>query len=141
MGFSYVGRRLACDMCGKAGGCRKVRCPFGSCPSVAVCPRCRKTRDVRLTKAYHRDHLGCERFAAHCAAEDAKREALLDAGKYLRVSAYGPTGDVKVWFRNKAGDEKALLVPSAVYAAIKLGAPATIEDYEALAGHPLAAAA
>jgi len=133
MGFCYSGRKLVCDLCGTAGA-RKVPCPFGYCPSTAVCPACRKdpAKSAKLAKAHHAAR-GCEAGMARVRAESAKRAALLAAGHWLRVAAFGPRGDVKVTFRNAAGAERSVMMAPAVYDAFPLGAPVTLADYEAKA--------
>lgn len=78
MGFCYQGKLLCCDHCGHAGGVRKMRCPFGYCPSVAFCAECRKNKKDYLSKAKHRE-MGCEvahaKFILMVAADAAKRAA------------------------------------------------------------------
>lgn len=113
MGFCYEGRKLVCDKCNKAGA-RKVRCPFNACPSIALCPECRKLHKALTSKAGHRAY-GCERAADKYRAADEHAARLRAEGKFLRVAAMGvdlPLKDgrtvhaVHVIFRGAAGAEK-----------------------------------
>ena len=125
MGYSYDGQgRLCCDGCGSSGSVRKIRCPFGWCPSPALCPECRSKHRTQLSKAYHRQ-MGCEANVAEARKRDAEQQVLLDEGNYVRTSALGHNGRVKVIFRNATGDRKAYWMPSETYHAIPLMQPAT----------------
>ena len=132
MGFCYEGRKLCCDICGTAGA-RKVRCPFGYCPATAACSTCRKTRKDILNTAAHRIQ-GCEEGHRKFVEREERKARLLAEGQWLRCSAYGPSGVVKVGFRNADGAEKQVLMPLEVYKAFPLATPVTLEDYERVAG-------
>lgn len=130
MGYVYQGRKLCCDMCGKAGA-RKMHCPFNWCSSTAVCADCRKSRKHDLSRDYHRER-GCERSAERQVERYRATQALLDAGAFLRCSAMNTDGNrVHVIFRNGTGQEQGWYMPSEAYAAIALGADATPDDYRA----------
>ena len=125
MGYSYDGQgRLCCDVCGRSGGVRKIRCPFGWCPPAALCQECRSKYGSRLTRAYHRQ-MGCEADVAEARQRDAEQQALLDSGNYVRTSALAHNGRVKVVFRNAAGDRKAYWMAPGTYRSIPLMQPAT----------------
>ena len=126
MGYSYDGQgRLCCDSCGRSGGVRKIRCPFGWCQSAALCPDCRSNKHRSwLTKELHRQ-LGCEAGAAEARQRAAEQQALFDSGNYVRTSALGHNGRVKVLFRNAAGDTKAYWMAPGTYRSIPLMQPAT----------------
>ena len=135
MGFCYSGRRLCCDLCGAAGA-RKVRCPFGWCPSTAACPACRNTHGkTKLGRTAHRAY-GCEANHNLYMAAEAKRLALLAAGHWLRAVALAMAhpGTCKVWFRNLAGEEMAVRMPTEIYLAFPVGEAVTLERFETLAG-------
>jgi hypothetical protein len=128
MGYSYQGRSLCCDVCGKVGA-RKVKCPFGYCGATAYCPECRKAKASREGKKAHRA-AGCEanhiKFEAELKAiEDRKAE-----GKFVRCSAMskGQKG-TQVLFSNKDKACIGFYMPREAYFSLPLSAPATPEDF------------
>lgn len=130
MGYSYEGKKLCCDNCGKAGA-RKYRCPFGYCPAEALCPECRKAHPEWVSKAYHRQK-GCERSHLDYQAEQQRGRDLLAAGKWLRVSAlWHPPNRVKVIFKSQTG-EKAYWMTNEEYDRVGLRANATLDDYKVI---------
>ena len=132
MGYCYdVDGRLCCDVCSSSGGVRKHRCPFGYCPAIALCPKCKREHPEYLTKAYHRERGNCEEYHLRFVRENEARQRILDEGKYLRVSALRHNGRVKVIFRNKAGQERAFWMAPRNYGSRRLDKPTTPEDYKA----------
>jgi hypothetical protein len=135
MGYCYEGKKLCCDICGKAGA-RKMKCPFGYCPAPAACPECRKTHAARFTKAAH-VKMGCD--AKHNAyMADLKSVAdLKAAGKFVRCSALGVDSSKKLYENSEAvhvlfsnsDSTIGYYMTADTYHAIKLYA-ATPEDYE-----------
>ena len=106
------GRRLlVCDVCGHAGGCRKVDCPYGYCQwcSMAISAGCRKNPTVR---AEMREH--CEEHCKSASEEydryETETRAVLAMGGYVRKAAVNRGDAVLVWFRNESGDELEMLV-------------------------------
>ena len=69
--------------------------------------------------------MGCETQAEMARQRDSEQQKLLDQGHYVRTSALGHNGRVKVLFRNAAGDRRAFWMPSKTYQAIPLLKPAT----------------
>lgn len=130
MGYIYSGRKLCCDYCGKPGGVRKIRCPFGWCPATAMCAECKKEHKAETTATWHETHGGCGTRSAAYRKVEEKRVALLAAGEFLRVAAYGPNGAVEVTFRNAGGTERIVTMPADVYRAFSLLEPATVGDFE-----------
>lgn len=118
MGYCYQvsggTRLLCCDVCGHAGGCRKVACKYGYCQAKAMCERHRKDP---ATKAAQREHCEthCKPAAAEFAAEQAAVAAVLATGAHAFCAALNDGDAVKVWFRNAGGESKELRVTSAVY--------------------------
>ena len=141
MGYSYCGGLLCCDVCGDTGGVRKHKCPFGWCPKVALCPKCKREHPEYLTKSYHREHGNCEENHLRFERQKAKELQLLNEGKLLRRSALQhktkTSWRIKVIFRGlfKEGKEqiiRAFWMAPRTYRAIELGVPASVEDYKAL---------
>jgi hypothetical protein len=133
MGFCYEGRKLCCDVCGKAGA-RKMKCPFNNCPATAVCSDCRKTRAERFTKAAH-IKMGCDTAHNAYMAELKQVADLKTAGKFVRCSALGVslklyegTSAVHVLFSN-LDSTIGYYMPVGTYQAVKSHA-AVVEDYE-----------
>ncbi|MFI7608469.1 hypothetical protein ACIBTV_25415 [Micromonospora sp. NPDC049366] len=137
MGYSYgrtpAGRQgLACDKCGKVGGVRKRKCPYTVtgdnsrspdgkrhalpyCPAPAVCPEC-------WTKLKPTAHAECKEGAARRQAEEDAKQARLDSGDLIVLSAVGdwhegvPTGMVRVTFGGPAwSGHRDFLMPKDVY--------------------------
>ena len=130
MGYCYdVDGRLCCDVCSSSGGVRKYRCPFGYCPAIAMCPRCRKAHPEYVSKAYHRTR-HCEEHALQMRQERQEKERLLDAGHYIRCSALSHNGRVKVLFQNKAGNLRAYWMSHRNYEGRGLMVPTTVADYK-----------
>lgn len=128
MGFCYQrmasGRHaLCCDICGHAGGCRKVKCPHGWCQAVAMCADCRKGK--KLPANYHE---GCAESSHKFKERMAREKAMMDAGIPVRVAALGKDGGkVHVIFRSKNG-EVGFLMDDAVYRAVSVEC-STPDDY------------
>ena len=131
MGYSYVGRQLCCDVCGDYGGVRKHKCPFGWCPRVALCPKCKREHPEYLTKAYHREHGNCEENHLRFERELEERQHILDEGGWLRCSALRHNGRVKVIFRNKSGLKRAFWMAPRNYQGLGCGTATTPADYKA----------
>lgn len=132
MGYCYDARGLlCCDACGQSGGVRKHKCPFGWCPRIALCPRCKSEHPEYLTKAYHREHGSCEENHLRYEREQAARQRILDEGKFLRCSALQHNGRVKVIFRNKDRKERAFWMAPRNYQGLGYGTATTSEDYKA----------
>ncbi|MBE3118072.1 MAG: hypothetical protein IMZ50_04850 [Candidatus Atribacteria bacterium] len=130
MGYSYsLNGHLCCDFCGRAGEARKIRCPFGYCPSTATCPECRKKHADKFTRDHHRAY-GCEAGHRRFVETEEDRRKILDRGEFLRRAAlgHGEKG-VKVLFENKDGQVRALWMSHETYDAINLFVPTTPEDY------------
>lgn len=140
MGYSYCHGLLCCDVCGDYGGVRKHRCPFGWCPKIALCQKCRREHPEMVTKDYHRKHGDCEKHHLAFEKQKARELQLLNEGSLLRRSAlqHKDKGGwrIKVIFRGllKAGKqlERAFWMAPRTYRTIELGVPATVEDYKAL---------
>lgn len=140
MGYSFESRGgrslLCCDSCGTAGGVRKVPCPAGYCPAVALCAGCRKdpVKKARLAAMHvENDCKGAsERFAAKLAAE----AAVLATGAYAFCAALNVSGTggekVAMTFRNQDGDTKTMIAGVAVYQ--RCSRTTTFEEAMALAG-------
>lgn len=118
MGYCTDSRgRLCCDVCGHAGGCRRVPCPAGYCPATVMCEACRKNPDVRARDRAHHVEADCAGSAARFAAEKATVDALKAAGEYVfcaSVYVAGVGSDVRCWFRGASGESKELVVSKAV---------------------------
>lgn len=133
MGYCYdAHNRLCCDVCGTAGGVRKIPCKFGYCPATALCAACRSSA---ATRAAIRDHCeaNCRQASEDYARRQDERRTALEAGAYVRDWATGSfVGgfDVcKVGFHNAAGDEIVLTVPTAAYRLHGLLDVLTPEDF------------
>ncbi len=129
MGYCYdTNNRLCCDECGQAGGVLKRRCPFGWCPPAAVCDTCWKKTTKKGVK-FHRE-LGCEKKSREYDATNARKDAMLKAGHYVRCSAMSVGNErVQVLFDNQHGDTIGRFMSSAVSAAGPNLEPATPESY------------
>ena len=130
MGYSYdMQNRLCCDTCNAVGGVRKIKCPFGYCPALAMCPTCRKDKANLMSEAHHKEN-GCEVGHARSIIREYEWKKMLEAGRYLRSSALAH-GDymVKVYFTHK---DKPVCwwMNRQTYDAIPLLRIATIEDYK-----------
>jgi hypothetical protein len=133
MGYSYVGRQLCCDVCGDYGHTRKYRCPFGYCPAIALCPKCKREHPEYTSKEGHRK-VGCEKAMIKATSHENERKSLLEAGYFVRCSAlWHPTRNstlnVKVIFRG-INNEEAYWMTDATYKCIPLLANATPSDFE-----------
>ena len=135
MGYCYYGRQLCCDVCGNPGGVRKHRCPFGWCPAIALCPKCKREHPEYTSKKFHREH-GCEQRMVEVHQREAEEQRILKEGKLLRRSALqhkdGVGFRIKVIFRGLKDIVRAFWMAPRTYRAIALGVPATVEDYRAL---------
>jgi hypothetical protein len=126
MGFSYTynpqtGRQLlCCDYCGNTGA-RKHRCPYGYCPSTAMCPSCLKEHGNGKDK-----HPNCDQYHQKYVAQRAEREA--NPGGFVSA-AYGKwctgTDDVLV----VTGDENYYLVPADIYTQVQTHNKPITRDY------------
>lgn len=133
MGYSYertsTGHRaLCCDICGKAGGVRKQKCPFGYCQAVAACPECRKAKATEL-RHYHVTN-ECEKKHNEFQATEKRKTDLIASGAPVRCSAlqYNDPSMVHVLFRTRDGTV-GFKMTRETYHAIELGVPATPDDY------------
>jgi hypothetical protein len=112
--------RLCCDICGDSGNARRQRCPHGYCPAIICCqsPECKaKLKQHRKEVCSTRCKEGHRRFVA----VEADRVAKLIAGAYLRCSALNEAGYrdcVKVWFRNRDGQEQIRYMATDTYRAV-----------------------
>lgn len=138
MGYSYdLNGRLCCDQCGWSGGVRKVRCPFGWCKPIALCPDCRrqeietKRKQYGSVKEYHRQK-GCETRAMEFNERQAEKRRLLAQGRLIRTAALSHNGRVKVLFQGGDNTQVAYWMAHKTYRAIPLSANATVEDYKAI---------
>lgn len=134
MGYSYTvtadGRELLdCDVCGNSGGVRKIRCPFGYCQAIAICPKCRAEHPEYVSKAGHKEQ-GCERRHEAFMAEREKEARLIAEGRFVRCAALQHNGRVKVCFRGKDGAEVYYWMSHETYDALPLAAVFAVEDYE-----------
>lgn len=134
MGFSYCGGALCCDACGSTLGTRKVPCPVGWCPSVALYTTCRNKPENKLEQR-RKDHeaRGCNRCSTEARARQADADRRLAAGEYLRCSALS-TGDgrVHVLFRGADGSTIGLFMDAACYRALPLVTNASPDDFARL---------
>ena len=140
-----TGRRvLVCDSCGRTGGARKRRCPFGYCPAPPLCQECHR-KEQWGHKATHRAQ-GCE--VAHIEFEAARQRELdlIAAGHMVRCAALIagiPTEPdrVHVLFRVQdcCGVETTVgrYMPRSVYNTHPLLDVRTLADYETTHGGPL----
>jgi hypothetical protein len=113
MGFSYsvnprTGRQLlCCDYCGSTGA-RKHRCPYGYCPSTAMCPSCLSKHGNGKDK-----HPNCDQLHREYVAQQAERAA--NPAGFVGC-AYGKwctgTDDVLVC---ACDQESYYLVPATIY--------------------------
>ena len=132
MGYCYEGNKLCCDKCGAAGYVRKRPCPSGYCQAMALCKTC--NAEIRKDGRWKGAHAHCSVASAKYKAERALEQHLLDEGRWLRKAAVGTDdGRVKVWFRNKDGEEKLGFMHPQVYKALGYQDAKTWEDYERLA--------
>ena len=128
MGYSYSRGLLCCDICGKTGGVKKYRCPFGYCQAVAACPTCRKNHTKTFGKAFHRE-MGCERRHQEFRQHEQERDDMIAAGGAVRCSALsGPDEMVHVLFRTKTGTV-GYYMSHHTYDAIDLFTNSTPDDY------------
>lgn len=132
MGYSYdADGLLCCDVCGGSGGVRKHKCPFGYCPAVALCQKCKHEHPEYLTKEYHREHGNCEEMSKEFERREAEKRSMMEQGKFLRVAALGHDGKgVKVIFRGLNAEERAYFMSRKTYRAIRLLDNVTVEDYK-----------
>jgi len=136
MGYVYekdikTGRSiLCCDNCGKSGGVKKFKCPFGWCQARALCPECTKELKPK-SKEYRAKHRakGCETAEKRFQDEKELRASLLASGKWIRKAAVGVDEGVKVWFSRQDGSELEAIMSRETYRSIPLITPATLEDY------------
>ena len=131
MGYSYtLSNKLCCDICGKSGGVRKYKCPFGWCPPSALCPICKTEHKHLVSKVWHRKK-GCEKHAIQFQKEQQLKQDLLNQGKYLRCSALGMgDGKVHVLFENQEKNCIGRYMDKTLYDAFNLGIGLTIDDFE-----------
>lgn len=147
MGYLYQGRQLCCDHCGKVGGVRKVKCPFGYCPASALCPSCRKSPEVKKKndKEAHRA-MGCEAGHLRWEARLAREKSLKEQGIHVRCAArnytcnhfsqggdFGVAEVVQVIFRNSS-EEIGVFMLTEQYRALPLGDVLTVQDFLDKAG-------
>lgn len=123
---------LVCDGCGRAGGVRRRRCPFGYCCSPALCRECH-LRLKHGRKATHRKW-GCDVKHAEFVADRERAKAFIAAGVPVRCSALGADtpdapGRIHVLFQTASGTIGRYM-PKAVYDAHPLGVTVTLADYE-----------
>lgn len=113
MGFCYDMRnRLCCDLCGESGGVRRQKCPSGWCQAYAVCKACMPAYRARKADI----HEGCAHSSANYHAQQAKRQALIDAGELVLASAVNTDdGMTKVWFKGANGIEVERVMTEAQY--------------------------
>jgi hypothetical protein len=134
---AYKGKcgRLCCDLCGNAGGVRKVRCPFGYCQAIAACPACRKAHPEVFSKAKHRER-GCEAAHLKFNVDLMNKMALLADGAYILRSGLGVgNGTVHAIFEGKAG-ETGRYIPEDIYRHWNERPNPTLAWFEELAGRP-----
>lgn len=130
MGYCYENGRLVCDACSVADGTvRKVRCKYGYCPPPAMCKRCRGDRERMATFRAYCD-ANCRVSSAEYKAREARKEALLDAGEFIRTSAsLTESGLTAVTFTNRAGRSMVYLMDSDTYRAVPILEAATVMDF------------
>jgi len=133
MGNSYDSwGKLCCNVCGQSGGVRKHKCPFGWCPPIALCPKCKREHPEYLSRDGHRKH-GCEEQHNRYEAQKAQEALLLKQGKLLRRAALchpKHNNRVKVIFQGAGDKERAFWMAQRTYNAIPVGVPATVEDFK-----------
>ena len=133
MGYCYTADgRLACDYCSGTPA-RKYSCPFGWCPPIAACRKCRKLHADQFRQPFHRSH-GCERQAAESKTRDDRERELMAAGLPVRCAALAIDGhpkelEVHVLFRKADGSTVGHYMSTATYRALPTLDPFTIEDY------------
>ncbi len=127
MGYSYCEGKLCCDVCGDYGQVRKYKCPFGYCPAIALCPKCKREHPEYTSKEGHRAH-DCEKHSQEYHRQEEDKAAIINAGGVVRCAALGHGQSVKVIFQGQH-DEQAYLMSQATYDAIPLMVNATPDDY------------
>lgn len=133
MGYCYTkSGLLCCDICGRSGGVRKRKCPFGYCQPIAACPSCKKERAKIFTKEHHRER-GCEKRSLELKAKLKKEAELLESGQAVRCSAMGVREGseykVHVLFRKKDKTCIGFYMSKETYDALPLSKPFTPDDY------------
>lgn len=134
MGYCYSFEGLlCCDICGKTGNVRKVKCPFGWCQSIAACPDCRKSHSHEFGKAAHQA-LGCEKYSKDFDAKERLKDQLMASGQAVRCSALSSPTDsdperVHVLFRTASGACIGFFMATATYHAYPLLTPTVPDDY------------
>lgn len=133
MGFSYSSNGLCCDFCGKSNpldNVRKIRCPYGWCQAWACCKAC-KDKKLHLASSCggttHKET--CKASSIEYQKKQDEKQALIEAGYFLRVSALSHGKMCKVIFRGKES-QKAYWMTNDTYENIPLGLNATVETYE-----------
>lgn len=133
---------FACEV-GKDGckitGCKAHRCPYGWCQRYYICTQCWSLPEIKnqFTKKGG-FHQSCKENVERWEIQEAERQELLNAGKFLRVAALGKEGDtIHVLFRNKDKDQIGKYMSAKTYQSYPIGTNVTVEEYEKVAGHPL----
>jgi hypothetical protein len=133
MGYCYEirggSRLLCCDVCGTAGGVRKIRCPYGYCPATALCARCRKNETVKAQMKLHCE-TNCKAAAEAYDAREKATAILLAAGEMVFCTATGkPGNEVAMGFRGETGEVAYLTVDRSIYEAARAkGGPVTLAE-------------
>ena len=130
MGYSYDSRdNLCCDYCGHGDpNTKKVPCPFGYCPSPAVCPICLEMHADDFTVEFHRVH-GCEKKHNEHVAWEAERKSLIASGKPVRCSALTCEEGVHVLFDAGHNGTVGFYMSPEAYWAFDLLSNRTPEDF------------
>lgn len=136
MGYSYdaITNALCCDECGKSGGVRKVKCPFGWCPPPALCAECKANPKLKvaLTKEWHRKN-GCEASMLRFQAENQYRAHLAETGHHVLKAGMSVKGTQMVHAIFSNGEEEiGALIPSHIYA--KRAEVTSLEIFEEVSG-------
>jgi len=139
MGFSYGYYGLCCDFCGAQRDTRKyvkkLECPYGYCQAWACCDQCRaekKHMQSSCTPARQTHKEFCKAAMIKHDKAEQEKQAILDAGHFIRIAALGHEDEVKVIFVNKEGTEKAAWMTTEEYRKYPLGVTKTLEDFKIL---------
>lgn len=137
MGFCYSANGLCCDFCNADHSTRKyvrkIKCPYEYCQAWACCDQCRSEKKHMSSSCAEGTHKEtCKELATRADKKEQEKQAILDAGHFVRIAALGHEDQVKVIFANKEGKEKAAWMTQKEYRKYPLGVTKTLEDFEIL---------
>ena len=136
MGFCYGQFGLCCDFCSTDDpklNVKKIPCPYGYCQAWACCKNCfaKKLHLASSCTNEHKSHKeNCKLLSIKANNDQNSKQAILDAGYYIRIAALGHGNLVKVLFINNDGKEKACWMTGENYDQFKLGVTITLEEFK-----------